>query len=119
MKNYLPLFFVLMPLVIMGATCHEPYSEEEEFLINSVAFSPDGQTLAGGISGGTAKTAKLWDVNTGSEIGTVGWHASGVLSVAFSPDGKTLASGSWDNTVRLWKVNTGKRIRTLEGYPGR
>ncbi|MFM6106662.1 MAG: trypsin-like peptidase domain-containing protein [Sphaerospermopsis kisseleviana] len=71
--------------------------------VNSVAFSPDGQTLA---FGSTDNTIKLWDVATGKSIATLTGHSFWVNSVAFSPDGKTLASGSYDNTIKLWQEST-------------
>src|SRR5208337_95346 len=55
----------------------------------SVAFSPDGRTLA---SSGT-EGFKLWVVATGRELRSL----TGQRPVAFSPDGETLASGSGDN----------------------
>ena len=80
--------------------------------VSSVAYSPDGKTLA---SGSADKTMRLWDVATGKEIRRFQGHQGAVLSVAYSPDGKTLASGSDDQTVRLWDVATGKEIRSLRG----
>jgi WD40 repeat protein len=71
----------------------------------SVAYSPDGKTLA---SGSIDQTIKLWDVATGKEQATLKGHTRYVASVAFSPDGKTLASGSEDRTIKLWDVTTGK-----------
>jgi WD40 repeat protein len=66
----------------------------------SVAFSPDGTTLA---SGSADHTVRLWDTATGRQIGVpLTGHTDMVFAVAFSPDGKTLASGSVDHTVRLW-----------------
>ena len=69
--------------------------------VGSVAFSPDGSTLA---SGSYDETIKLWDVARGTELRTLHGHSDWVWSVAFSPDGSTLASGSFDHTVKLWDV---------------
>ena len=81
----------------------------------SVAYSPDGKTLASGSSGQD-------DQAVGRGDGQGKGHAQGthgcVSSVAFSPDGKTLASGSKDRTIKLWDVATGKEQATLKGHTG-
>ena len=79
----------------------------------SMAFSPDGATLA---SGSDDNSIKLWDVATGEEKATFTGHSSDVFSVAFSPDGATVASGSWDGTIKLWDVATGGEKATLTGH---
>ena len=79
----------------------------------SVAYSPDGQTLA---SGSLDNTIKLWNVNTGNLLQTLKGHSELVNSVAYSPDGQTVASGSLDKTIKLWNINTGNLLQTLEGY---
>ncbi|MBP5976887.1 ribosome assembly protein 4, partial [Brasilonema sp. CT11] len=81
--------------------------------VNSVAFSPDGKTLA---SGSSDNSIKLWDVATGKQLKTLEGHSSSVKSVAFSADGKTLASGSSDNSIKLWDVTTGKQLKTINGH---
>ncbi len=83
--------------------------------VNSVAFSPDGTTLA---SGSNDRTVRLWNVATQREITTLTGHTDWVNSMAFSPDGKILASGSDDQTVRLWDVATQREITTLTGHIG-
>jgi WD40 repeat protein len=83
--------------------------------VDSVAFSPDGKTLA---SGSWDHTIKLWDVQTGKEQATLKGHNSAVGAVAYSPDGKTLASGSGDKTIKLWDAQTGKEQATLERHTG-
>jgi RNA polymerase sigma factor (sigma-70 family) len=67
----------------------------------SLAFSPDGRTVA---AGGPDGKVRLWDARTGEPIETLAGHAAEVHAVAFSPDGKTLASVSQDQTVRLWPI---------------
>ena len=80
---------------------------------DSVAFSPDGRTIA---SGSDDHTIKLWDAASGRELRTLQGHTGHVNSVAFSPDGRTIASGSGDNTIKLWDAASGRELRTLQGH---
>jgi WD40 repeat protein len=79
--------------------------------VYSVAFSPDGKTIAT-VSG--YNTVKLWNLE-GKELQTLKGHNDSVGSVAFSPDGKTIATGSQDKTVKLWNLE-GKELQTLKGH---
>ncbi|MET9915027.1 hypothetical protein ABZZ74_51735 [Streptomyces sp. NPDC006476] len=78
--------------------------------VTSVAFSPDGRTVA---AGSDDSTVRLWDVATGELRATLTGHSDAVTSVAFSPNGRTLATGSDDKAVRLWDTATGKLHASL------
>ena len=92
---------------------HKLALEGHTHYVLSVAFSPDGRTLASGSRNGKIR---LWDTDTGEHKLTLEEHTDGVTCLAFSPDGRTLASGSWDDTVRLWDAKTGQHLQTLEEH---
>ena len=68
--------------------------------VTSVAFSPDGTTLA---SGSWDDTLKLWEIATQTNIATFEGHTD-ATSVVFSPDEMSLASGGVDQKIRLWSI---------------
>ncbi len=85
---------------------------------NSIAFSPDGKTLAIG-SGEPSRSGDitLWDVATGTLTKTYAErHLDSIFALDFSPDGKLLASGGADKAVRITDLSTDKVVKVFEGH---
>ena len=79
-------------------------------IINSLALSYDGRTLATGLEEGMIQ---IWDVSNQAWLHTLYGHTDSVTQVVFSPDGKVLASGAMDGTVILWNAAIGTVIATF------
>jgi len=81
--------------------------------VYSLAFSPNGQTVAA--SGGNG-TVTLWDTSAHRRTRSITIGVSPALAVAFSPDGRTLTVGSADFLVRIFDVRTRTLIAVLNGH---
>lgn len=102
--------------VVNGQLLGESF--DEEFGIESIAFSPNSKLLVTGSDGKTARL-KLWDISTGThKLDTILiGHEDRINSIAFSPDGQFLISGSGDGIIRLWNMKTHQSLgQALRGH---
>jgi WD40 repeat protein/tRNA A-37 threonylcarbamoyl transferase component Bud32 len=83
--------------------------------IDRLAFSADGQRLAGGSNSGVIR---LWEPRTGVEVLCLRGHTEAVLGLVFSPEGERLFSCSADHTVRFWNLKDGSEQEVLRGHTG-
>lgn len=77
-------------------------------LVESMAFSPDGKTLATG----SFTELTLWDVAKGEPKSRIGGFVDRVCAIAFSADGKLFATGGGaateDGEIKIFDAATGK-----------
>ena len=86
--------------------------------VHSLAYSPDGSTIAAGVGAGKGLIA-LMDAGTGEVSKQLLGHFRGVASVAFTPDGDSLIScGSRDHTLRLWSLDGAQEYEELATTSG-
>ena len=69
--------------------------------MTSLAFDPDGQTLAASFN----QTIWMWDIETDELIHEIKGHGTIVIGAAFSPDGQRILSGSSDGLL-LWDIGS-------------
>lgn len=69
--------------------------------VATVAFSPDGRTIA---TGSWDCTIKLWEAATGREQTTFRWPIGRVYCLSYAPDGLRLAAGGDLGSVIVWDM---------------
>ncbi len=98
-----------------GKTLHElRLPDDDDGLVSSVAFSPNGKLLAAGHSD---SLATIWDTTTWKQKFAIDGPVGNVNTVAFSPDSRELAVVS-SNQIVLIDPTTGEPTRSLKGCKG-
>jgi WD40 repeat protein len=82
---------------------------ESPVAIPSVAWSPDGRTIA--LGGSEKRQASLWDAQTRQLRKQFQGRPGTQRCVSFSPDGQLLATGGCDPRTCWWNATTGERVR--------
>ncbi len=84
--------------------------------VGTIAFSPDGASLA---VGGSDTRIRLIEIARAEEKNEPIGHDGRIDCIAISPDGTTLATGGNGNFIHLWDTNTSTERARLEGHqPG-
>ena len=91
-------------IIFWDITNDQPFGRiKNERDILSIAYSPDGKSIA---AGGWSELLSLRDLDSSPEKAqSLRGHSEQINSVAYSPDGKTLASGGLDSKVIIWDLN--------------
>jgi WD40 repeat protein len=86
------------------------WETEEELVVASVRFRPDGGVLASA----TQRTVQVWDPRTGRELARKELPFM-IFQLTWSPDGRRLAIAGGGGTVWLWDLSTGAGA-DLDGF---
>jgi WD40 repeat protein len=72
------------------------------FKVHTLAFSPDGRTLAS--VNGRANRVRLWSLDARKACGDLEGHRTRIVAVAFSGSGEMLVSATSTGQVWLWQL---------------
>lgn len=84
----------------------------------SLAFTPDGRTLASGSSDSTVRVTDVSSPTAPVSLGALDDHAADVTGVSFGPNGAPLVTASQDVTVRLWPFSDPRRRTAVTSISG-
>lgn len=88
------------------------HDQDKTCLAYSLAYSPDGKTIAVG----SKLWLRLWDAASGKPIRSFP-GAANVGAIVFSPDGGLLASAEEDGGIAIWNASIGIRVRGFQLSP--
>jgi WD40 repeat protein len=77
--------------------------------VSCVAFGPQGRLAVSGAHG-RDPFVRIWDVDSGHEVGRLEGHRGAVEFVVCSGVSKSVLTGGRDGTLRLWDTAQGKEV---------
>ena len=101
---------------VWDAETGEPVAELKGYSPSSLAYSPDGKTLAFNSNAVRSQgIVRFLDISTGKETEALTAPSGWVSKLSFSRDGSVLAAAGIES-VHLWDVETREILRTVEGF---
>ena len=88
-----------------------PFQMHSESVTGAV-LSPTGERL---LTWSKDRTARVWDLESGTERVALRGHSAAVTGGAFSEDGSQVATVSEDGSARVWDALTGRPLHTIDG----
>lgn len=85
--------------------------------IESVAFSPDGRSLA--VSGGAPARfgeIQVWNVTDGRQTQGLRRTTDSLFGISWSPDGTRVATGGADKSVRVTRISDGQELVKFDNH---
>lgn len=89
--------------------------EEPDKVVTTIAFSPDGKSLAASYED---HPVVIWDLTKKKRRCVLSGQLKNVQTLVFSFDGRLLVADSLYSSICLWDPTTGKSLGTLQGKMG-
>lgn len=112
--RYFILFFLLFDSITIFAQISRlvlPVGHTKK--VNFALFSHDGMRL---VTVSDDKTAKIWDVASGSIIADLKGYKDNITSAQFSPAGKLIVTSSDDSNAKIWNAVSGELLFDIKGH---
>ena len=88
--------------------------ERQSGPVCSIAYSPDGNTLAVGTVGGEVR---LYKTSDGSRVATLKGNTGAVFAIAFHPQKNQIVTGGFDGQLRLFDTASAGLIKSFLPVP--
>ncbi len=123
--NYVAAIFSDGNAVIWAVEGLAPISARiiHDFTINSIVWSPDGQSVLTSANEGGGGSAVLSDIETGNPLYRLPAPddslpiAKRMNNALFTPDGNGIVTADDLGRIRLWRASTGDPVRTIGSLP--
>src|SRR4051794_6241766 len=79
--------------------------------VHGIAWTPDGRRL---VTASYDCSVKVWDLDTGKEVGSFQGHGKPFLGVAVLPDGRHAVSVSSDHELIMFNINKCNVIKNIK-----
>lgn len=90
------------------------FSGDDSGGVDSIAYSPDGDILAGYYEGTyVAGTVRLWNPSNGDVIADLQTDIARPHAIAFSSDGAFIAIAGLSDRIEVWSVQTQEVVQTF------
>jgi len=97
-----------------GKVIRKQGSENRKIVITAFDISKDNNLLSLVSVNSDVRNIEIWNLNSLTQITTIGKHNNQINDLNFSSDGKYLASASDDGLIKIWDIENKLLIKSIK-----